>query len=463
MGLCAIHLTAVMMWRSLFLLLLPMAASGALAPATQPSPLAGSFAGDRLSIEINPSQGDQYSGLIHKATRQFPFKCRGKGDQLTGKFTSDGNSFDFSATLLGDVLTLESGGATYRMNRQLPATTAPAPKPTRPAGLLLRNTHVSDPMTGLDAARLLVPDGWKCGIEAIWRQNPFDPADITGSVSDPTAPTALWIYPRLSFIDPTDKASLPVHDGSMYMGSEVRARFTAPADYVLRCLIPRFRRDISDPQIVFEADLPELARDQALKFQRVPGLTVQSTRLRISYRSNSRLMEEDFISTIGALPVSGQMIAWGAECESYWAPQGRLDQSMPLLRSIVSSLQVELGWYNCVKQVAQMMQQDAPASAQDPALLAHCIERTNSQISDAVQRSYEARARITARCNDDLNTVVPGIAVYHDRNTNFRRCLPAGFDPSYINAQGDVVLAHPNNPETGHLPDGWREMLRASR
>lgn len=451
------------MWQSILLLLLPVVASGAPGPAAQPSQLAGSFIGDHLSIEIKPGKEETYSGLIHKGTQQFPFECHGKLDQLIGEFQSDGYAFDFSASLSGNVLTLESGGATYHMSRQVPARTAPASKPRRPAGLLLRSTRVTDPMTNLVAATLLVPEGWKCDIEALWRQNPFDPATIAGSVSDPAAPTALWIYPRSSFVDPTDKASLPVHDGSLYMGSEVLSRFAAPDEYVLRCLIPRFRRDISDPQTVFEADLPELAREQAHKFQNVPGLNVRSIRLRISYRSAGKLIEEDFICTIGAVPVSGQMTAWGAECESYRAAQGRLDRSMPLLRSIASSLNVELGWYSCIQQVRRMMQQDAQSSSQDPALLAHCIERTNSQISDAVRESYAARARITARCIDHLNAVVPGIAVYRDRASKAQWCLPADFERAYVDAEGDIVLERADDSDMTTLPEGWREILRDSR
>lgn len=450
------------MWRFFLLCILPAAAYGAAATAlTQPAAEGETFVGDRLRLEIRPAQGDSYTGVIHKGASQFPFTCLRAGDRLTGTFQSDGHAFDFSATIRGNVLTLESGGATYRMSRMIPAATAPSSRPTRPAGLLLRNTRVMDPMTGTDATALLVPDGWKCGIEAVWRQNPFDPATIAGSVFDPAAPTAWWMYQRLSFIDPAGKSALPLQNGASYMGSEVHARFSTPAEFVLHCLIPRFRGDIVNPQVVFETDLPELARDQTLKFQNVAGVQVKSSRLRISYRAAGKLIEEDFICTIGSVPVGEQMTAWGAECESYRASQGRLDRLMPLLRGIASSVKIELGWFNCVTQVGQMMQQDVQGSSSNPAALAHCIERTNNQISDAIRKSYDARAQIDARCNNDLNRLVTGLAIYRDQDREWS--LPADCELAYLNADGDVVLAQNDRSDTKELPDGWRKFSRASQ
>lgn len=450
------------MWRFFLLCILPAAALGAAAAAlTQPAAEMETFVSDRLSLEIRPGQGDSYTGVIHKGASQFPFTCLRAGDRLTGTFQSDGHAFEFSVAIEGNMLTLESGGATYRMSRMFPAATAPSSRPTRPAGLLLRNTRVTDPMTGADAATLLVPDGWKCGIEAVWRQNPFDPATIAGSVSDPIAPTAFWMYQRLSFIDPAGKSALPLQNGASYMGSEIHARFSTPAEFVLHCLIPRFRGDIVNPQVVFENDLPELARDQTLKFQSVAGVQVKSSRLRISYRAGGKLIDEDFICTIGSVPVSGQMTAWGAECESYRASQGRLDRLMPLLRSIASSVKIELDWFNCVTQVGQMMQQDAQDSSTNPAALAHCIERTNNQISDAIRKSYEARARIEARCNDDLNRLVTGLAIYRDRDRQLP--LPTDCDQAYLNADEDVVLAQNDNSDAKEFSEGWHKLSRASQ
>lgn len=93
----------------------------------QPAGLAGSFVGDCLSIDIEPAQGDTYTGLIHKGSRQVPFECRIKSDQLTGTYQGNGYSYDFTGTLSGDVLTLETAGARYSMTRM---TTQPASRLT---------------------------------------------------------------------------------------------------------------------------------------------------------------------------------------------------------------------------------------------------------------------------------------------------------------------------------------------
>lgn len=438
----------------------PTAPISPVAATLGPDSFSGRFVGDKLSIECTARTPQDYSGTIQFGARHFSFTARPDGDRLKGSFQSDGYSFEFSAELTGDALTLESGGATYRMRRVTVPATMPSSRPASPAGLLLRRAQVLDPMTNVDAATLLAPDGWKCGIQVLWRPNPFDPATISGCVSDPTTPAALWVYPRLSFMDPGKPAAMP--NGSSYMGSEVRARFSTPSEFVLHYLVPRYRTDIVDPQTVFETDLPELAQDQRLKFQNVPGVQVKSSRLRISYRASGNLIEEDFICTIGSVPVNGKMTAWGAECESYRAAQGRLDKTMPLLRTIASSLRIELGWYNCVTQVGQMMQQDPQTSSSSPAALAHCIGRTSNQMSDAVRKSYDARAQIAEKCNDDLNALVPGVTVYSDRADKHAIVLPAGYIRVFSDPDGKIVLSNDSGAGTARLPEGWREMFRVA-
>ncbi|HEY2587044.1 MAG TPA: hypothetical protein VGI81_14960 [Tepidisphaeraceae bacterium] len=269
----------------------------------------------------------------------------------------------------------------------------------------LKPVAVNDAMMDCEAASLRVPDGWKCRLDVVWRQNPYDPAVIAGSVSEPNGPTRLSIFPRESFID-----GVSVHDvaGGIYMGSEVRAPVASPADYVRRIILPRFRTDAANPRFLAETDLPELARDELPKFQHVPGVQVKASRVRVVYSLNTSLVEEEFVCTIGTVPLSGGVVAWGAECSSYRAAKGELDARLPKLRSIESSLRLNLPWYAGVLEVSRRMQQDVPASTTDIARLSQYISQRSSAIGDVARHSYERRERVLAKCNGDLDAAIGG-------------------------------------------------------
>ena len=85
--------------------------------------LVGSFSDGRLTITI-AGGGGQYSGEIALQGQSFPFTAQGSARRLDGSFRAGNDSFTFSATLLGDTLSLTSGGTNYSLSRR---DTAPGP------------------------------------------------------------------------------------------------------------------------------------------------------------------------------------------------------------------------------------------------------------------------------------------------------------------------------------------------
>lgn len=129
-------------------------------------PLLGTFADDRLRVELKGG-GGKYQGQMQLQGQTFPLSARSTdGRTLKGTFASGGNNFEFSATLEGATLTLSTGGATYRLRRHLathPAATPANPlaggksAAARPASATSGN-EVNDPYLGV---RFTVPQGWK--------------------------------------------------------------------------------------------------------------------------------------------------------------------------------------------------------------------------------------------------------------------------------------------------------------
>jgi hypothetical protein len=103
----------------------PLAPGGnPLAPAAA-DPLVGTFEGDGLRVTVTGSSG-AYRGELELGGQAFPFEASGGNGRLEGSFASAGSSYPFSATLADDVLTVESGGASYRTRRVDGAPTQPA-------------------------------------------------------------------------------------------------------------------------------------------------------------------------------------------------------------------------------------------------------------------------------------------------------------------------------------------------
>jgi hypothetical protein len=101
---------------------------------------AGKFENEKLSVAI-AADHDGYAGDIQLGDKHFPLTAREEPGRLAGTFTTPGGSFEFSATLNGDDLTLVTGTATYALRRltpQVPAAPAnpldsrPAPSESKP-------------------------------------------------------------------------------------------------------------------------------------------------------------------------------------------------------------------------------------------------------------------------------------------------------------------------------------------
>jgi len=87
--------------------------------STQPANFsyAGIFSDDRLIIELRGQEG-HYTGKIHLGTRDFPVAATESGTGLRGTLQSNGQTFQFTASLNRDGLTLTTGRTTYVLRKQ---------------------------------------------------------------------------------------------------------------------------------------------------------------------------------------------------------------------------------------------------------------------------------------------------------------------------------------------------------
>lgn len=89
--------------------------------------LAGSYRGDELAVDLAEKEG-RYTGTMTLHDKTFPLTAHAEGNKLDGTFQASGSTFNFTASLAGETLTLVSDGNTYAMKRVLPVPAAPPPK-----------------------------------------------------------------------------------------------------------------------------------------------------------------------------------------------------------------------------------------------------------------------------------------------------------------------------------------------
>lgn len=93
-------------------------------PAAAPgAAFLGTFKGETLTAEFHrenfqPPGG--LSGTLSIGDKKYPAEAHAEGQRLVGSFTSDGHSFDFTASLEGDTLTLKTGSTSYTLKKPEP-------------------------------------------------------------------------------------------------------------------------------------------------------------------------------------------------------------------------------------------------------------------------------------------------------------------------------------------------------
>lgn len=97
----------------LFVLLLAMSASGALA---QTDAMNGTFSDGFLTIRINGQNG-QYSGQFEAGGRTYPFTAAGNTQRIDGTYQDAGQFWQFTAVLAGDSLTFQNAAQTFQLTR----------------------------------------------------------------------------------------------------------------------------------------------------------------------------------------------------------------------------------------------------------------------------------------------------------------------------------------------------------
>jgi hypothetical protein len=331
------------------------------------------------------------------------------------------------------------------------------------SGLLrLKVLRVIDNAVGGDEAfQMLVPSDWKVegGIE--WRHDLSNLALTAMRISNPNGSEALEFFPIFPYIW-SEMGIMGFPPGSNYLGNIVHPVISNPAVYIEQIVLAQFRPNVN-PRIIDSVPFPGVAQVVAASIQE-QGVrkTIKAEKIRVEYKESGKWIHEDFYCVLvySQSPLVPGTTYWSAnQLYSFKAEKGRLDEKASLLHTMISSVNINLKWFNKYVQVVQMWQQNQMQAILDAGAISRYIARTNDAINDIIRGVYENQQATYNRVNANFSRYVRGVESYRNPFSNRMVTLPSGYRDAWISAQEEYILS--NNagfdPNVGSTQT-WRRM-----
>ena len=318
-----------------------------------------------------------------------------------------------------------------------------------------------DPAVGMEAFRLLIPKGWRVQGAIRWSANPALPAQSQFRFYNPSGPEELNLFPTRSYFWTDNRIFLATNPpGSLRFGSRV-ARPVSLHDAIANVVIPGAGRNRSGLQMVYERDVPELAR----LARGAPAQGVQSTaqggKMRIRYREQGRPMEEEFFAAVSQfvvrMPGSGHS---GGYFINYWYvdyafscrdEQGRLDSNAGIFKTMIFSMKVNPQWFAKVANVKEILARKNMQQIRAIGRIGSMVAQAGSRMREDQQRDWERRQQVQDRIARNFSDHIRGVDRYYDPQAGKEVELPAGHGHAWSNNRGEyIVTESPGfNPNVG--------------
>ena len=351
-----------------------------------------------------------------------------------------------------------------------PGSLAPEPPPTGqakpPPGVLkLHKAGIRDELAGMDAYRLLVPEGWQVDGGVAWRPDrPAVPADITVRVRNPRGPQELAIFPSQLF-NWSPLLEQAIQHGQKYLGCEVLRPVDGPLAALKAIVAPRFRPELRGRfQVVAESELPRLARAAAPSYQQ-PGVpvNVRAGRIRIEYPLADRQFQEDL--TCVFFTVEGPSgVMWAVDqITSARTEKGKLDEERPLFETVLFSARPDLEWFDQYMAVSRILVEGANQTQAQVMERARIQRAASQHVSETIRSAYQARQATMDRVARNYDEkAVRGVQAYWNPLDGSRVEVPDQYEHVWTNPQGEYIYSNSASydPNVGSNRN-WQELEKA--
>jgi hypothetical protein len=310
---------------------------------------------------------------------------------------------------------------------------------------------------GGEASRMLVPVGWEAQSRILW--GPPYAALVGGNVRvhNPRGAEVLEMFPLVGFTW-QQGGIYGFPPGKIYLGREVQPVIVEPEVFIRQRFLPRYRPGRA-VRFVSSTPQPEVAQSLAAA---MGGGMVKAGKVRLEYEEQGRVIHEDVhcALTYSQSPyVAGSFLWQPVQLFSFKAEKGKLDQVANVMHAMVSSVTLDLAWFNRYQQVVQQWEQIQFQAIQHAGAISRIISQTSEEISPIRRQAYATQQATNDRVFRGYSKYVRGIETYSNPFDSRSVQLPSGYRDAWVSAQGEYTLSNDAgyNPNEGSTQT-WRRM-----
>lgn len=326
-----------------------------------------------------------------------------------------------------------------------------------------------DPMTGIEAFRLLIPKGWLAEGKIAWSSNPALPAQARFRFYNPNGTEELNFFPTQSYFWTNNRMFLSTNPpGSLRFGTLVMRPLDLSAAFS-QVIIPHFRSGVSGIKIVQAKEVPELAK--IAKGQPAYGVrsSAEGGKVMIQYQTQGRLMEEEVYAAVSQFIADMPGSAFtGNYFINYWyidyifsfkAEKDRLNSQSKIFQTMIYSLKVNPRWFAKVANVKEMMAQNIIRGIKRIGRIGEMIARAGSELREDQMRAWEQRQQAQDRIARNFSDYIRGVDRFQDPFAGKEVELPSGYGRAWANNGGEYIVSdspsyNPNIDSNLH----WEEL-----
>ena len=144
---------------------------------------------------------------------------------------------------------------------------------------------------------------------------------------------------------------------------------------------------------------------------------------------------------------------------SFSAPKGTLDQDTALFKTMVTSFQINPGWFSRVNQLVDYLIKAQIQQIHSVGELSQLIARTSEERSAATMKQYESKQDAYDRVAETFSEYTRNTEHYHNPFEDREVELPNTYSHVWTNASGEYVFSDsPSyNPNIGSNKN-WEEL-----
>jgi hypothetical protein len=329
-----------------------------------------------------------------------------------------------------------------------------------------------DPMTGMEAFRLLIPKSWRAQGAITWSANPALPAQSHFRFYNPGGSEELNLFPTRSYFWTNNRMFLATNPpGSLRFGSLVAQPVSLHSAFI-NVVIPGAKKNRGSLDIISEKDVPELAN--LAKGAPAQGVQTraQGGKMRISYRANGKQMEEEVFAAVSQFVINMPAANYsGSYFINYWYidyafsckdEKGKLDSHANIFQTMIYSLKVNPHWFAKVVNVKEMLAQRTMQNIKAIGRIGEIVARAGSKMREDQQSDWERRQQVQDKIAQNFSDHIRGVDRYYDPHAGKEVELPSGHGYAWSNNLGEyIVTESPSyNPNVGSNLD-WEQLTPA--